>query len=149
MAISKLAQQIDQLQQMSKKEIRVGWFPENVYPDGTPVALVMFWNEFGTPNAKHPIPPRPLFRQAAEKVNQKMNGFVVRRVKDVLDGKMTADQVPGVLAEAILGTVVTEFKVGGFTPNADSTVRGKGFNSPLVDTGHAAQSVQYKIEDKK
>jgi hypothetical protein len=38
--------------------LRVGFLEGASYPDGTPVALVAFWNEFGTKK----IPARPSFR---------------------------------------------------------------------------------------
>lgn len=44
------------------KRVRVGYLESATYPDGTPVAQVAFWQEFGTPAARFPIPPRPTFR---------------------------------------------------------------------------------------
>lgn len=149
MAGSKLSAQIDALKKMSEHEIQAGWFPENVYPNGQQVAQVMFWNEFGTPNAKHPIPARPLFRQSAAKIEKKLPAFLVRRAADVMNGKLSPEELPKLAGEAIVGEIVREFKDGGFVPNSKSTERAKGFNVPLTDTGHAAQSVQYKIKEKE
>ena len=44
----------------SVKEIQVGFFSSAKYPDGTPVAAVAAWNEFGTKRIKE----RPFFRNA-------------------------------------------------------------------------------------
>lgn len=51
------------LREISRKvskpgKLRVGFLEGASYPDGTPVALVAWWNEFGTKK----IPPRPYFR---------------------------------------------------------------------------------------
>lgn len=45
-----------------RAHVNVGYLAEATYPDGTPVAQVAFWQEFGTPAARFPIPPRPTFR---------------------------------------------------------------------------------------
>ena len=44
---------------MGGGEVAVGFMEGATYPDGTPVAAVAFWNEFG----KEGQPPRPFFRQ--------------------------------------------------------------------------------------
>src|SRR5690348_14910432 len=41
------------------KVLRVGFLEGETYPDGTNVAQVAFWNEYGTVKS----PPRPFFRQ--------------------------------------------------------------------------------------
>jgi hypothetical protein len=51
------------LREISRKvskpgKLRVGFLEGATYPNGTPVALVAWWNEFGTKK----IPPRPAFR---------------------------------------------------------------------------------------
>jgi hypothetical protein len=46
--------------------VRVGWLEGATYPDGTPVSLVASFQEFGTPNARWPIPPRPTLRPMIE-----------------------------------------------------------------------------------
>ena len=43
-----------------KLELEVGFFESATYKDGTKVAQVAYWNEYGTPT----IPPRPFFRDA-------------------------------------------------------------------------------------
>lgn len=42
--------------------VKVGYLAGATYPDGTSVAQNAFWQEFGTPDARFPIPPRPTFR---------------------------------------------------------------------------------------
>src|SRR5208282_5520025 len=42
------------------KSVRIGFFENAVYPDGTPVAMVAAIQEWGAPRAG--IPPRPYFR---------------------------------------------------------------------------------------
>ena len=44
-----------------EKVLSVGFLSSAKYPDGTPVAAVAFWNEFGH-GGRFPAPPRPFFR---------------------------------------------------------------------------------------
>lgn len=44
-----------------EKVLSVGFLSGAKYPDGTPVAAVAFWNEFGH-GGRFPAPPRPFFR---------------------------------------------------------------------------------------
>ena len=49
--------------------VTVGFYKTATYPDGTPVAAVAAWNEFGTKGGGWggPIPERPFFRQTVRK----------------------------------------------------------------------------------
>lgn len=51
-----LAERLGNLQ--NSPTLRVGFLETEKYPDGTPVAMVAFWQEYGTKTA----PPRPFFR---------------------------------------------------------------------------------------
>jgi hypothetical protein len=49
-----------------KLVVRTGYLEGRTYPDGKPVAMVAAFQEYGTPNARFPIPPRPTLRPMAE-----------------------------------------------------------------------------------
>lgn len=59
-----------QLLEIAKKfgggQVRVGFLEDKKYPDGTPVAQVAFWDEFGH-GGNFPAPPRPFFRTMVTK----------------------------------------------------------------------------------
>lgn len=46
---------------MGGGSVRVGFLEGSVYPDGTPVAAVAYWDEFGH-GGRFPSPPRSFFR---------------------------------------------------------------------------------------
>ena len=48
-------------QKMGGGSVSIGFMEGAPYPDGTPVAAVAFWNEFGH-GGPFPAPPRPFFR---------------------------------------------------------------------------------------
>ena len=51
---------------MGGGEVSVGFMEGATYPDGTPVAAVAFWNEYGH-GGHFPSPPRPFFRKMIAK----------------------------------------------------------------------------------
>lgn len=57
----KLAKILAQIGSNAKGSVNVGFMSGATYPDGTPVAQVAFWNEFGH-GGRFPAPPRPFFR---------------------------------------------------------------------------------------
>ena len=61
---------------------------------------------------------------------------------------MSAQQALNRYGVIVKGLIQQEIVDGGFAPNAPSTIRSKGSEQPLIDTGHMRQSVNYVIEPK-
>lgn len=121
--------------------LRVGFLEGATYPDGTPVALVAAANEFGRPDQNQP--PRPFFRQMiAEKQGAwpKSLGAVAKA------SDYDIDQTLGRMGEGIKGQLQASIQKLDNPPLAPSTVAAKGFEKPLIDTGHMMNSVDYEIE---
>lgn len=118
--------------------VLVGFLESATYPDGTPVAAVAFWNEFGTSR----IPARPFFRTT---ISEKSSEWA-RRLGDAAvhydyDGAKALGAMGQTMAEDIQQSIV-----GWQDPaNADSTVDQKGFNKPLIDTGVMQRSVDFEV----
>ena len=125
----------------SAKVLRVGFLEGSTYPNGTTVATVAAIQEYGAPRAH--IPPRPFFRNmiAAKK------GEWPAAIADLLKAndydaavtlKKTGEAVAGQLRQSIVDLV---------TPSlAPSTIRRKGFDKPLIDTGLMLNSVAYEVK---
>ena len=132
------------LEQASKRRdttVQVGFFSEARYEDGTPVAAVAAWNEFGTET----IPERPFFRRAIAEMEDGISKVVKAGIdteKMVVDDRL-ADRV-GAYAQGQIQESITALKE---PPNAPSTLR-KGSSNPLIDTGHMRESVTWKVEQK-
>lgn len=141
-----LAAKVQHLQK--GQSIKVGFLEGARYSDthpirGTkrkplPVALVAFWNEFGTVRA----PARPFFRTTIAR----QSGYW----GEVLAKGMIYYKADGAKALAALGTVmqsdIRESIVKWSTPpNAASTVKIKGFQKPLVDDGTMQRTVNYQV----
>ena len=120
--------------------VEVGFFSEARYEDGTPVAAVAAWNEFGTET----IPERPFFRRAIAEMEDGISKVVKAGIdteKMVVDERL-ADRV-GAYAQGQIQESITALKE---PPNAPGTVRQKGSSNPLLDTGHMRESVSWEVE---
>lgn len=137
----------DKLKAITKKAERnksisydVGFFPKAKYEDGTPVALVALWNEFGTEH----IPERPFFRNA----NANAKKSIVKFVKRFLDplSKTMSKKDAGKIAAFHVGQIQTEIVNLKAPANADGTKKQKGSANPLVDTGLLKSSITFEVE---
>lgn len=121
--------------------MRVGFLENATYPNGLPVAMIAAINEFGAPARGQP--PRPFFRNmiAAKKDEWpdaiagvlKANDFDAAKTLDI-----TGAAIEGQLRQSIVDLVSP--------PLAKSTIRRKGFDKPLIDTGHMLKSVDHDVK---
>lgn len=128
----------DILQQLDAGPLAVGFMENATYPDGTPVAAVAFWNEFGGPER----PPRPFFRRMIAKESP---GWGVKLAKLAKLTNYNGSRALGMLGQDIadaLGQSIIDFTS---PPLAASTIAAKGFAKPLIDTSHMKNSITYKV----
>ncbi len=90
--------------------VSVGYFEGDVYPDGTPVASVAFWNEFGH-GGPFPAPARPTFRPMVSKESPTWGPKMGKLAKSTnYDGKlvlsMMGEDIAGALQDSIVNTPV-------------------------------------------
>jgi hypothetical protein len=121
--------------------VKVGFLEGAKYPDGTPVAAVAFWNEFGTST----IPPRPFFRNMIAKESKTWADKMARLAKGTNnDGEavygMMGDDIAGALAQSIIQTNSPRLSKNTHKKSARS-----GFDKPLIDTGLMMDSIQFKV----
>jgi len=120
--------------------VRIGFLENAKYPNGTPVALIASLNEFGRPPVQ---PPRPFFRSMiADRKDEwpdaiadllKANDFDAVKALD-----LAGAAIAGQLRQSIVDLLIP--------PLAASTIRRKGFDKPLIDTGHMLQSVDHEVK---
>lgn len=120
------------------KKLKVGFLSGATYPDGTPVAQVAAENEFGTDT----IPTRPFFRSMIAKHS---GTWGVQLAKAMSHYNEDADKALGLMGEVIKGQLQDEIVQFSTPANAPSTIAAKGFNNPLIDTGHMRNSVDYVV----
>ena len=131
-------------QRFAIKGIEVGFLSSAKYEDGTPVASVAAWNEFGTQraNGSTHIPERPFFRTS----NKTMRRQVLAVLKGRVDPRtMAVDaRTAGLVGQTAKREIQRNIRDGIWEPNAPSTIARKRSDTPLIDTGHMRRSVDYK-----
>lgn len=119
-------------------KVRVGIVKSGTYDDGTQVAEAAFYNEYGTAH----IPPRPFFRNTVAEHKSEWPRQMVEALKE------NQFDVPKSLAQMGMGVrdqVVATIQGFNDPPNAKSTVKKKGFDKPLIDTGTLWRSIDYEV----
>lgn len=144
MVASNIHKRLKQLEEQLKqnKVLEVGFMSEATYPDGTSVAEVAYKNEFG--ETLHNVPPRPFFRQtiAAKKKDWSHNVGVG------LSKGLSIKDTLSLVGESAVGDIQETIKEFSDPPNARYTIEKKGFNDPLIDTGHMWKSVTSRVIDE-
>lgn len=107
------------------------------------LAQVAMFNELGTSTS----PPRPFLRMAVDENQDEINAKCERQAKRIAQGA-SAEECLNQLG--IFGKKLVQKKIreGTFIPNAPSTIKAKGSEKPLINTGHMRRSVNYVIKKK-
>lgn len=162
----------DIAKRMGGGSVRVGFLEGATYPDGTPVAAVMFWNEFGH-EGPFPAPPRSFFRTMIAKESPSWPKKMAALAKATnYDGmtvlKLMGEDIAGALKQSMINTnspplsETTLILRSKFWSNpgdiritdvlaaqkaaATGTEGATGTQAkPLVWTGHALASVGYEV----
>lgn len=94
--------------------------------------------EFGTGK----IPPRPFFRTMIKEHQKEWGG---QMGKLLVHTGYNAEKTLGLMGEIIAGELRQSVRDLTSPPLAPATVKAKGFDKPLVDTGHMLNSVDYEV----
>jgi hypothetical protein len=130
----------DIAKRMGGGEVAVGFMEGATYPDGTPVAAVAFWNEFGVTGQ----PARPFFRGMIAKESPTWPDKMAKLAEATdYDG----NKVLAMMGEDIKGALQQSINDLETPPLAQSTIDAKGFAKPLIDTGHMLNSVAYEVSE--
>lgn len=123
----------------------------NKYPEkNISVGQVAIINEYGTET----IPPRPAFRIGLERSVTKNKKLIDAALKNITNHLLTGrkDSIQRQLTQALtqIGKSAKKetkdiIKQGSMTPNAPLTIRKKGFDHPLWETGLLHDSVEYLV----
>ena len=119
--------------------VDVGFLPNAVYPDGTNVAQVAAYNEFGTEK----IPSRPFFRTT---IAEKSPEWGPALGKLVVSNGYDASKALDALGQGVAGQIRQGIIDMNTPPNAPSTLRQKKGTKPLVDTGQMLRSVDSEVK---
>lgn len=89
------------------------------------------------------IPMRPFLRMT---IAMKSKSWADLFEEVVSVRNMDSNKALSLLGERIVSDIRATIEEWSDPPNAMSTIRKKGFNKPLIDTGHMRDSVSYRID---
>ena len=141
------------LAELSKKvtepaTLRAGFLEGSTYPDGTSVPMVAAINELGrmvySEAGNYYQMPRPFFRGMISKKSPEWGGQLGKLlVANDYDAKRSL----GLMGETIKGELQESIAQFSDVPLAPATIKAKGFDKQLVDTGHMMNSVGAEVAE--
>ncbi len=121
----------------TKGVLKVGFLRGADYATGLHVAQVAFWNEYGTSRA----PARPFMRQTVSANSSAWGDHLGKFLKA---NDYRANHSLGLLGHEVKDDI-TESIQAWPADNAPLTVKKKGFNHGLIDTGTMMRSVDFEV----
>lgn len=118
--------------------LRVGFLEKAKYPDGTSVALVAAFNNWGTAR----MPPRPFFSNMVRDKNKDWPGTLANLIKA---NNFDTTKALMLMGEGIKGQLQQAIRDTNSPPLSPVTVKAKGFDKPLINTAHMFNSVDYEV----
>jgi len=122
-------------------KMRVGFLESAApYPDGMPVATVALINEYGAPSRN--VPSRPFFRTVMAERSRAWANIMAHSLREMsYDVRAVYKMIGPIMVDDIKESIVK----GDWAPNAPSTVRRKGRDTPLIDQERMYNAVDYEI----
>lgn len=133
-----------ELKKLHEQEVFIGYQSGEVTDDkGVDMAQIAMFNELGTSDT----PSRPFLRMSVDDNQDKINSMCKSLAGEIAGGG-TAEHTLKKLGAFGVSLVQEKIGNGTFAPNAPSTIKKKGSDKPLIDTGKMRQSVKYVIRKK-
>jgi len=129
--------------QFKGKVVQVGLPLGKGYEDGTTYAYIAAIAEFGAPEQN--IPPRPFFTPTIAAQKKKWAATIGKGVVEVREGNLNADQVLARVGDTAVSDLQAMIKSITSPPLAEATIRAKGFNKPLIDTGMMMRNIVSQV----
>lgn len=146
---------IQSLNRLKDARVQVGWFEDSKYEDGTPIANVAFWQEYGT---RRGIPMRPFMRPAEFYNKEKWIALLRQEIKKAIENGKSIKDAMELLGLVVQGDIQHEISMVFEPPLKESTIKARlrrkkvkkitaSLTKPLIDTGMMFDSVQHKVEE--
>ena len=102
-------------------------------------------HEFGAPRAN--VPERSFLRATADAKRLEWLALLERTLRLVTAGRLELEAALGIVGQKAVADVVARIRRGAGIPPPlqPETIRRKGSDRPLVDTGRLVQSISYEI----
>ncbi len=156
--------------------VKVGWFEDAKYDDGTSIAMIAATQEFGS--ISRGIPARPFMQPTIEEKGKKwveeLDGQLVGVMKEQISLEGAFKNIGQVIKDNLIEKIqsITTPELNPATVEARAKRRFRtnkkgtqtnlrlkkdqtlgeamaGLNKPLIDTGKMIRSIKFKVETKK
>ena len=125
--------------------VEVGVQAGETTQDGkTDLATIAAIHEFGTDN----IPSRPFTRESFDQHVNELDKFMQGIGGRIIVNRISASQGLNLVGQKMTGIIQKKIVDGPWAPNAPATVKQKGSDRPLIDTGHLRQSIRHVVKPK-
>ena len=132
------------LQSIGDLQVRIGFQAGEAEHDGVDLCDIAMFNELGTAH----IPSRPFMRDTVDNHQDEILDYIVKWSKKCLEGRMETHEMMMNIGMLVKGLMQEEIVRGNFLPNSEATIRQKGSDKPLIDSGLMRASVNYQITTK-
>lgn len=134
-----------EIEKLRNLEVHVGFQAgQAAEKDGTDIVEIAAFNEFGNSTT----PARPFVKESFARHPEELKQTCANAIKMILNGG-TAEQSINMMGVFAKGLMQQEIRDGKWAPNAPSTIKKKGSDRPLIDTGTMRQSVNYVVAPHK
>jgi hypothetical protein len=134
---------LDQIGQKLGKAttLNVGFLEGSYEPDtGELIPPIAYRDEFGDPAYR--VPPRPFMRGTVAQYSDRWGRDILQFLKD---NRYDAELALMMLGDEIRDQIKLSILDFQDPPNAASTIKKKGFNDPLIDTGGMYDAVDWEV----
>lgn len=136
------------LKSLESREIKVGWVKGEEYPEGTSVATVAYWNEFGASRTLKNgnvvvIPARAPLRHASESLAKSVGrqfAHAVAAVREPGDVDRCLNQIGAVAAAHVKSTIASNLSPDNATSTIEGMIIGKNKDGSPKRAGSASKS---------
>lgn len=132
------------MKQVAGVEVRIGFQTGEADHEGVDLCEIAAYNELGTMH----IPSRPFLRDSVDNHMDEISSHIAEWCKKIAGGEMKAHELMTNIGMMQKGLIQEEIVKGSFEPNAPATIRKKGSDKPLIDTGAMRESVNYVIVER-
>jgi hypothetical protein len=131
-----------------KHFVDIGVFATAVTSEGDTVATFGAFNEFGSVSRPNHPPKRSFIRMPLSTHQDKIAEYVQKHARGHLEAgdiKAIFEDI-GIGAESVIQEAFDTRGFGTWQENAESTIRQKGSDAPLIDEGLLRKSISHRTE---
>lgn len=136
----------EELEKLNKLKLIIYIDDKAIYPGGIKVDFIAMLMEYGSEEFDVHFPARPFFRSTFDAHYDDISNLMERCIDKIANGKITTHKAFEIIGKDVVKKVREMILNGSYAALAESTVKAKGSDKPLYDTGALVRSVRYKIE---